>query len=151
MVGWQGKSTFVTSTLGLYESYGTTVSPESLYEAQLTLRLGSLPAWIPSAKKVWADYLLSGQWPVNPFITAISTLNDNNEIKITVLPNSDGFTLSGNRLNARYEIFTITGNLIKSGVMEGYTQHISLTGCKHGVYFVSIQADTDITTKKVLY
>jgi len=151
VVGWQGKSTFVTSTLGLYESYGTTVSPESLYEAQLTLRLGSLPAWIPSAKKVWADYLLSGQWPVNPFITGISTLNDNNEIKITVLPNSDGFTLSGNRLNARYEIFTITGNLIKSGVMEGYTQHISLTGCKHGVYFVSIQADTDITTKKVLY
>jgi hypothetical protein len=32
---------------------GTTVNPESLYEAQLGLRLGKLPDWVGSARKEW--------------------------------------------------------------------------------------------------
>ena len=151
VVGWQGKSTFVQSTLGLYESYGKAVLPESLYEAQLALRLGTLPSWITSAKKVWSDYLISNQWPVNPFITGLTTMNDNQEISISVLLQSDGFTLSGNCLNSPYKVYTIEGSLIKSGVIEAYAQHISLAGCAHAVYFVSIQVNGGTVTKKLVF
>lgn len=47
MVGWHGAlANFLDGQLGLNESYGTKVEPESLYEAQLALRLGQLPAWL---------------------------------------------------------------------------------------------------------
>ncbi len=41
---------FVKEKLEILESPGTTVKPESLYEAQLKLRLNKLPAWISAAK-----------------------------------------------------------------------------------------------------
>ena len=34
-----------------FEGYGTHVSPQSLYEAQLELRLGTLPIWVDNAKE----------------------------------------------------------------------------------------------------
>ena len=34
-----------------FEGYGTHVSPQSLYEAQLELRLGTLPIWVDDAKE----------------------------------------------------------------------------------------------------
>ena len=34
-----------------FEGFGTHVSPQSLYEAQLTLRLGTLPIWVDDAKE----------------------------------------------------------------------------------------------------
>ena len=151
VVGWQGKSTFVTSTLGLYESYGKAVLPESLYEAQLTLRLGTLPAWIISAKKVWANYLITGLWPTNSVSTDINSPSDNSGLVVILTPQPDGFTLSGNFLNARYEVFSITGNLIKSGLMEANTQHIQMTGCSHGMYLINIQTEGDKLTKRVIF
>ena len=54
IVGFHGASTtFNASALQLLESYGTPVEPESLYEAQLALRLGALPPWIQDAKGEW--------------------------------------------------------------------------------------------------
>ena len=42
-------------TVGLYESPGQPVEPESLYEAQLALRFGGkCPAWVAQAKADWA-------------------------------------------------------------------------------------------------
>lgn len=54
-IGFHGVlSTFNEKHLGILESYGAPVDPESLYEAQLELRLGSVPAWIQNAKNDWA-------------------------------------------------------------------------------------------------
>ena len=53
-IGFHGvESKLHEAHLGLFESYGQPVEPESLYEAQLELRLGSPPAWIESARKGW--------------------------------------------------------------------------------------------------
>jgi hypothetical protein len=41
-----GNVTFNKEHVGLVESLGQKVSPESLYEAQLALRLGKLPKWV---------------------------------------------------------------------------------------------------------
>ncbi|MDK2971386.1 MAG: hypothetical protein PWP23_1141 [Candidatus Sumerlaeota bacterium] len=41
---------FNESTLQIYESPGKPVDPESLYEAQLELRLGALPAWVEDVR-----------------------------------------------------------------------------------------------------
>jgi len=38
------------------ESYGKPVEPVSLYEAQVQLRLGKLPAWVSQCKKEWQEY-----------------------------------------------------------------------------------------------
>ena len=44
-----------TKTVGLYESPGQPVEPESLYEAQLALRFGGkCPGWVAQAKADWA-------------------------------------------------------------------------------------------------
>jgi len=52
IIGMYGDEiSFVKKHLGLYESQGKPVTPESLYEAQLELRLGKLPKWIIEAKK----------------------------------------------------------------------------------------------------
>lgn len=53
-IGFHGvMSEFNREHLGLFESYGTPVEPESLYEAQLAQRLGGAPAWVADAKAEW--------------------------------------------------------------------------------------------------
>lgn len=46
MVGFTGGSSFISNQLKYEESTGKSVLPTSLYEAQLQLRLGKLPAWL---------------------------------------------------------------------------------------------------------
>ena len=55
MVGLTGKPlSFVDEHLGVNDSPGVAVAPESLYEAQLALRLGRAPEWVETAKAEWA-------------------------------------------------------------------------------------------------
>ncbi len=52
IVGFHGNpAEFNLATVGVMESYGAPVEPASLYEAQLALRLGKLPAWVEEAKQ----------------------------------------------------------------------------------------------------
>lgn len=51
IIGFHGNNTtFVEEQTKAIESLGKAVYPESLYEAQLELRLGSLPVWIKELK-----------------------------------------------------------------------------------------------------
>ncbi len=53
MVGFNGASvTFDSSQLLYEESTSAAVYPESLYEAQLEKRLGSLPSWLTQLKEI---------------------------------------------------------------------------------------------------
>ena len=53
-VGLHGKTiTLNEASLQGNESPGSPVSPESLYEAQLELRLGKLPAWVKATQAEW--------------------------------------------------------------------------------------------------
>lgn len=49
-VGYQGANTFDPTTVKRDESHGEQVVPQSLYEAQLERRLGSVPAWLLELK-----------------------------------------------------------------------------------------------------
>ncbi|MGJ8639741.1 MAG: DUF4955 domain-containing protein [Opitutaceae bacterium] len=54
IVGLHGKaSTFNEANLELMESYGKAVAPKSLFESQLSLRLGGLPQFIKETKDEW--------------------------------------------------------------------------------------------------
>ena len=54
IVGFHGNpATFAESTLEILESNGEAVTPESLFEAQLALRLGSVPAWLSDLRTEW--------------------------------------------------------------------------------------------------
>lgn len=50
IAGFQGSTTFRPEQVTADESHGSAVEPESLYEAQLTLRLGVLPSWLQALK-----------------------------------------------------------------------------------------------------
>ena len=55
-VGLHGqRMSLVGATLEGNEYQGSSVQPESLYEAQLELRLGGLPGWIGQSRKEWED------------------------------------------------------------------------------------------------
>lgn len=54
IVGFEGNgASFVEERLGTLESFGNAVTPASLYEAQMAMRLGAVPAWIERAKRDW--------------------------------------------------------------------------------------------------
>lgn len=54
-VGLHGSPAYFNEyRLGAYESPGRAVKPDSLYEAQLALRLGQSPAWIAACEKEYA-------------------------------------------------------------------------------------------------
>lgn len=54
IVGFHGDPvTFNESTLQVNESQGRMVEPESLFEAQLELRLGAIPAWLSELRAEW--------------------------------------------------------------------------------------------------
>ncbi|MNI92543.1 hypothetical protein D3C73_1503530 [compost metagenome] len=51
-MGYHGaETTFNKHQVQVLESLGKAVQPESLFEAQLELRLGKLPQWIAEEKK----------------------------------------------------------------------------------------------------
>lgn len=57
VVGFHGsETTFVESSIEYLESVGKKVKPESLYEAQLTQRLGKRPAWLDAILKEWVEW-----------------------------------------------------------------------------------------------
>lgn len=57
IVGFHGAgTTFNKKQVHLMESIGTPVQPESLYEAQLKLRLGKLPGWLITQNKAGFRY-----------------------------------------------------------------------------------------------
>lgn len=54
LVGLHGNPVQIEAdSVGINESPGRSVDPESLYEAQIQLRLGEIPAWIAEARKSW--------------------------------------------------------------------------------------------------
>ena len=54
IVGFHGNpATFNESDLEILESNGEAVTPESLFDAQLELRLGTLPAWLKDLRTEW--------------------------------------------------------------------------------------------------
>ena len=53
IVGFTGTGTTFNAAHAQIESHGQRVDPESLYEAQMALRLGAPPTWIAQAKRDW--------------------------------------------------------------------------------------------------
>ncbi len=54
IVGFHGNpASFDTTTLDILESDGVMVTPESLFEAQLALRLGAVPSWLSDLRTGW--------------------------------------------------------------------------------------------------
>ena len=54
IVGFHGNTaTFVNNTVQLNESQGSAVEPESLFDAQLELRLGTIPDWLKALRTEW--------------------------------------------------------------------------------------------------
>ena len=67
IVGFHGlPTTFREGSCSLVESLGAAVEPTSLFEAQLELRTGGLPAWVDEGRRQLRHYLEYGGWADPP-------------------------------------------------------------------------------------
>lgn len=63
IVGFHGlPTTFMESSCQLVESYGSTVQPDSLFDAQLILRTDQLPDWMEKGQRLYDQYLEMGHF-----------------------------------------------------------------------------------------
>ncbi len=77
IVGFYGAgTTFDASQAGYIESIGAPVDPESLYEAQLKLRLGKLPKWLVALKQKVENKDFAGM------ISEVRTVNVSNTAEL---------------------------------------------------------------------
>jgi len=108
------------------EGFGTRVSPDSLYEAQLQRRLGALPAWVNAAKDMHAEFverMLNDSSPTDTTTTP------------TVDPESGGPKIEGPWLwllvpNERLDKTTDLLAKVSGGAVT--EQHIATTGASPG-------------------
>ena len=88
IVGFHGNpATFEEGTLEVLESNGMAVDPESLFEAQLELRLGSAPVWYNNLHTEWqtlSNTPLSNSTPVARDTISIQTLTTGTDWTIDV-------------------------------------------------------------------
>ncbi len=74
IVGFHGAgTTFKASSVAYQESIGKAVEPESLFEAQLKLRLGELPEWIVELREKVAKGDYSGALPIENQVVVSNT------------------------------------------------------------------------------
>jgi hypothetical protein len=63
IVGYHGRrTTFLRDSCRLIESHGKPVKPRSLFEAQLTRRIGAVPDWFDNAKAAYNFFKKRGYW-----------------------------------------------------------------------------------------
>ena len=109
-----------------FEGFGTHVSPDSLYEAQLEQRLGTLPAWIDTAKDGHRE-----------FIGGIfrDSLQTDTTVTPTVNPNGGGPKIEGPWLWVLVPDERLDKNtdlLVKASGGTVTEQHIAMTGVLAG-------------------
>jgi hypothetical protein len=87
----------------------------------------------------WSEFL-----PVNIAVT------DNCKINIYPNPATDKITISGNMLteNANIKIYSVSGNLVSEFSYD--ENEINLSNLQKGIYFISIKAESNIYTKKII-
>ncbi len=144
IIGWQGNSTFLKSTLGIFENYQQAVTPESLYEAQLTLRLGTLPEWVNAAKKEWYRYLLKKEW--TSVLNNGSNDSTNYVLNVSASPDRNGFYIFGDCIHAKYSVFNSMGRPLFNGIVTDYLQFVPVSAIQHAVCIIVFE----INAKKII-
>ena len=144
IIGWQGNSTFLKSTLGIFENYQQAVTPESLYEAQLTLRLGTLPEWVNAAKKEWYRYLLKKEW--TSVLNNGSNDSTNYVLNVSASPDWNGFYIFGDCIHAKYSVFNSMGRPLFNGIVTDYLQFVPVSAIQHAVCIIVFE----INAKKII-
>ena len=83
-------------------------------------------------------------------------VDENNAMEIKVYPNPTNDILFVQTLRAtslqaetKYIITNVTGQTLLSGHITNETQQIDVTGLAEGMYFIRIQGDEGVITKKV--
>ena len=124
------------------ESQGQPVEPESLYEAQLALRLGKLPEWVDAAKHAWEDLrraplvphldleqaMPSGMhayvetFDVEPFLkeTTFIPLGVHQKVRVSADTAADAGTMHADMNKVRqcvYNLMAVAGDLSEESIM----------------------------------
>ena len=132
----------------------------------------------PTGEVYWQDTVNSKVWikvrgGLNPGDTALSPNHDNNlyksfrlrafgspvnlvnnqfsddtTIKVYPNPTTSGIVNISNCNNQKFKLFDMLGRFVKNGVISNTT--IDISECKTGSYFLQIETDSKIVTKKVV-
>ena len=119
IVGFHGNpATFNKNVLEILESNGMAVDPESLFEAQLELRLGSAPVWYNNLHTEWQtlrNIPLSNSTPVARGAISMQTLTTGTEWTIDVSdyffdPDNEDLTYSASSSDAGIATVSVEGS-----------------------------------------
>ncbi|MFY0605095.1 MAG: DUF4955 domain-containing protein [Cyclobacteriaceae bacterium] len=120
VVGFHGSGTsFVSNQISHQESHGTKVSPESLYEAQIELRLGALPEWICALKECQTEEEEEEEEEDNLLDVGESLARDGSILSVGVENNGVLLNLIGVYEQSQLvQIYTISGRRVYNGEVE---------------------------------
>ena len=136
IVGFHGtNSTFAPDSVQVIESLGAPVDPESLFEAQLSLRLGSLPAFFASWKNTWS------QWSSMPAesVVHLQSADDLNDALKTATPGTRLVLANGIYRN---QSFKLDGKTTANGL--GGTADLPITLCAETPGKVAIIGESNL-------
>ena len=127
---------------------GFIVNPELTYThqwIQFTME-GDLPKLIPDADAIGhVEFAGNGDG---------TDVQDFRAFNVDIYPNpSSGLfevTLPEGMKNSTYEVFSITGSLMRSGVFYNNHQTLDLTGAAKGMYILRMKNDSQTSTKRVI-
>jgi|GEM_PF-3124465 hypothetical protein len=87
---------------------------------------------------------------LNPATTSINQLSNNNAINIYPNPAQNNFTIeTSSNEKQTVSVFDITGKLVLSQTINGKT-NIDISNFTNGVYFIQVQTNTNVITKKII-
>lgn len=88
---------------------------------------------------------------LNPGGVGIEKIENNSSIRSYPNPVNDLLTIETEVPGLyRVEIFSLNGQLIYEGNMEGNTGHIELSTLREGIYFITIESQDMVTTGKII-
>ena len=123
VVGFHGNpANFYSEHLEVLESNGIVVEPESLFEAQLELRLGTLPVWLNTLRTEWEMLrnipLPNGRPAVkerNRINTLTLTMNGDRTVDVAnyfIEPDGDPMTFSASSSDEGIATVEVTGSVV---------------------------------------
>jgi hypothetical protein len=78
-------------------------------------------------------------------------MRTNEQVKTYPNPTSGMLTLEAEGFDeGTYQIISINGNIVKSGILNGAKQRLTLTSLPSGIYTLRITKENNIATKQII-
>ncbi len=98
-----------------------------------------------------ATWEVDNVWVRGIFDVGMDNMRTNEQVKTYPNPTSGMLTLEAEGFDeGTYQIISINGNIVKSGILNGAKQRLTLTSLPSGIYTLRITKENNIATKQII-